>query len=104
MCIRDSGAAHPAVTTQALRLEPPTLADARSDLERFDEALGGVSVSLAVLDRLPDVLREGKWRVVVIRYGKRIVDVSPGEAPVPLYGVAAVSYTHLRAHETPEHL
>jgi len=82
------GAAHPAVTTQALRLEPPTLADARSDLERFDEALGGVSVSLAVLDRLPDVLREGKWRVVVIRYGKRIVDVSPGEAPVPLYGVA----------------
>ena len=82
------GAAHPAVTTQALKLEPPTLADARSDLERFDEGLGGVSVSLAVLDRLPDVLREGKWRAVVTHYGKRVVDVSPGEAPVPLYGVA----------------
>src|SRR5665647_3553369 len=67
---------------------PPRASAKRSDLERFDEALGGVSVSLAVLDRLPDVLREGKWRVVVIRYGKRIVDVSPGEAPVPLYGVA----------------
>ena len=82
------GAAHPAVTTQVVGLKPPTLADARSDLERFDEALGGVSVPLAVLDRLPDVLRDGKWRAVVTRYGTRIVDVSPGEAPVPLYGVA----------------
>ena len=43
------GAAHPAVTTRHLELEPPTLADARSDLERFDEALGGVDVPLHVL-------------------------------------------------------
>ena len=33
------------------RAEPPTLADARSDLERFDEALGGVDVPLHVLQR-----------------------------------------------------
>ncbi|MBE3032151.1 MAG: 2Fe-2S iron-sulfur cluster binding domain-containing protein, partial [Actinobacteria bacterium] len=32
------GAAHPAVVTRMVELEPPTLADARSDLERFDEA------------------------------------------------------------------
>ena len=49
--------------TRPVELTPPTLADARSDLERFDEALGGVDVPLHVLERLPATLRDGKWKV-----------------------------------------
>ena len=51
---------HPAVAHEAVELEPPTLEDARSDLERFDEALGGVEVPLNVLDCLPKTLRDGQ--------------------------------------------
>jgi uncharacterized 2Fe-2S/4Fe-4S cluster protein (DUF4445 family) len=82
------GAAHPAVRTQAVELTPPTLADARSDLERFDEALGGVEVPLNVLDCLPSTLREGKWRITATRYGDRVIDIHPGEHDYELYGAA----------------
>lgn len=82
------GAAHPAVTTEALELEPPTLEDKRSDLERFDEALGGVEVPLHVLKCLPATLRDGKWKATATRYGKRVIDVHPGEQERQLYGVA----------------
>ncbi len=82
------GAAHPAVRTEFVELEPPTMADKRSDLERFDEGLGGVEVPLNVLDCLPSKLREGKWRVTATVYGKRVVDVHPGQRERELYGVA----------------
>ncbi len=82
------GVAHPAVRTQVLALTPPSLADARSDLERFDEALGGVEVPLSVLRQLPDTLRAGQWHVTVTRCGKRVVDVRPDAAARPLYGAA----------------
>ncbi len=82
------GAAHPAVTTRHLELEPPTLADARSDLERFDEALGGVDVPLHVLQSLPATLRDGKWRVTATTYGRRVIDVHAGDRTPALYGVA----------------
>jgi uncharacterized 2Fe-2S/4Fe-4S cluster protein (DUF4445 family) len=82
------GAAHPAVTAVPLELEPPTLADARSDLERVDDALGGVEVPLQVLDCLPLTLREGRWRVTAVKYGHRLLSVRPGLEPPPLYGAA----------------
>src|SRR5450830_1626385 len=83
------GAAHPAVVTRMVELEPPTLADARSDLERFDEALGGVEVPLKVLECLPKTLRDGRWRVIATLYGKRVIDVHTADHHAPeLYGVA----------------
>ena len=82
------GAAHPAVVTETLELEPPTLEDKRSDLERFDEALGGVEVPLSVLECLPSTLREGKWKVTATCYGKRVLDVRAGATEQDLYGVA----------------
>ncbi len=83
------GRAHPAVSVRVLELKKPTLEDARSDLERFDEALGGVEVPLNVLDCLPRTLRDGKWKVAVTLYGKRVVDVHPADDHVPeRYGVA----------------
>ena len=82
------GAAHPAVCVRRLELTPPTLADARSDLERVDEALGGVDVPLHVLQRLPATLRDGKWKVTAACYGKRVIDVHAGDRTPDLYGVA----------------
>ena len=83
------GKPHPAVVTKHVELEPATLEDARSDLERFDEALGGVEVPLNVLDCLPKTLREGKWKVNATLYGKRVVDVHTGaDGMPPRYGVA----------------
>jgi len=83
------GAAHPAVVTRGVELEPPTLADARSDLERFDEALGGVEVPLKVLECLPKTLRDGRWKVIATLYGKRVIDVHAVDDHAPeLYGAA----------------
>ncbi len=83
------GKPHPAVVTKRVELQPATLEDARSDLERFDEALGGVEVPLNVLDCLPKTLRDGKWKVNATLYGKRVVDVHTGDDGLPpRYGVA----------------
>lgn len=83
-----TGAAHPVVRTRSVQLEPPTLADKRSDLERFDEGLGGVEVPLHVLAALPTTLRDGKWKITATCYGKRVIDVHPGERDRECYGVA----------------
>ena len=82
------GASRPAVRTVSVQLEPPTLVDKRSDLERFDDGLGGVDVPLHVLECLPAKLRDGKWKVTATCYGKRVIDVHPGERERELYGVA----------------
>ena len=82
------GAAHPAVSTRHVQLEPPTLADKRSDLERLDAGLGGVEVPLHVLEELPATLRHGKWKVTATLYGKRVIDVHPGEKDRECYGAA----------------
>ena len=71
------------------------MSDARSDEARFIEALaaggrrtGAGDVPLAVLQRLPETLRDGKWRAVAARYGGRVVDVFPGDRAPVLYGAA----------------
>ena len=81
------GASHPAVTTQAVTMDVPTMEDKRSDVARFTQALsaGGIKASAAdvplpVLQRLPQTLRDGRWRAVAARYGRRVVDVFPGES------------------------
>ncbi|NLT93401.1 MAG: DUF4445 domain-containing protein [Actinobacteria bacterium] len=82
------GTVRPAVCTRVVQLDPPTLDDKRSDLERLDEALGGVEVPLHVLERLSRTLRDGKWTVTATLYGKRVVDLHAGECEPECYGVA----------------
>jgi uncharacterized 2Fe-2S/4Fe-4S cluster protein (DUF4445 family) len=82
------GAALPAVSAVPLTLPAPTLEDARSDLERFSGALGGVEVPLRVLERLPEILRDGRWRAVAVLYGGRVVDAYPGDEAPTLFGAA----------------
>jgi uncharacterized 2Fe-2S/4Fe-4S cluster protein (DUF4445 family) len=82
------GAAHPAVTRQVVRLAPPTLADARGDLQRLVDALPGADVPFRILDELPLVLRRNDWKATYTRYGDRVVDIEPADAPAAFYGVA----------------
>ena len=82
------GAAHPAVSAASLAIKPPTLEDLRSDHGRLSDALGGADLPLALLADLPPMLRDARWHVVVLRYGKRVIDVRPGREVPTLYGVA----------------
>ena len=64
----------PAVARRRLRLARPTLADLRPDAERLLSALGATRLDLAVLRRLPDVLRSGRELTAILR-GREVLDV-----------------------------
>jgi uncharacterized 2Fe-2S/4Fe-4S cluster protein (DUF4445 family) len=82
------GPLRPAVTRQVVQLAPPTLADARGDLQRLVDALPGADVPFRLLDELPLVLRRNDWKATYTRYGDRVVDIEPADAPAAFYGVA----------------
>ena len=94
------GAAHPAVCTRSVQLEPPTLADKRSDLERFDEGLGGVEVPLHVLEELPATLRDGKWKVTATLLRQARHRRAPGRAR-PRVLRRGRRHRHLQGHRLP---
>jgi uncharacterized 2Fe-2S/4Fe-4S cluster protein (DUF4445 family) len=82
------GSAHPAVTRVTATLNPPAIGDARSDLERVQQALCCVDVPYQALKEIPDVLREHGWRATFTRYGNRLIDVETPEAADVPYGAA----------------
>jgi uncharacterized 2Fe-2S/4Fe-4S cluster protein (DUF4445 family) len=82
------GRPHPAVTRVTATLDPPTIGDARSDLERVQDVVCCVEVPYQALKVAPDVLREHGWRAVLTQYGRRLIDAEgPDAAGIP-YGVA----------------
>ncbi len=82
------GAARPAVALIPLELPRPTSEDVRSDEQGLRDALGGAHVPLSVMQRLPAVVRTGRWRVIAVVYEHRVLDLYPGSEAPPLYGVA----------------
>ncbi len=82
------GPYRPAVRREVVKLAPPTLDDARGDLQRVVDALPGADVPLRVLAELPLVLRRHQWSATFTRYGRRVVDVEAADAPPAFYGVA----------------
>ena len=82
------GAARPALALVPLELPRPTFDDVRSDEQRLRDALGGADVPLSVMQRLPAVLRAGRWRVIAVVHEHRVLDLYPGSEAPPLYGVA----------------
>jgi uncharacterized 2Fe-2S/4Fe-4S cluster protein (DUF4445 family) len=82
----------PNVHKVALQLEPPSLEDQRSDVQRvrdaLDEAGFEVSAALPVLRRLPRVLRAARWQVTAVVVGSELVAVEPGDTTERMYGLA----------------
>jgi len=81
-----------------LELPKPTITDCVCDQERLyrelrrNRDIGVMQTGLAVLQRLPDILRKSDWKVTVM-LGRRgqtleVVDVEPGNTAACNYGVA----------------
>jgi|TARA_B100002003_G_scaffold251839_1_gene298027 uncharacterized 2Fe-2S/4Fe-4S cluster protein (DUF4445 family) len=77
----------PIIKNYYVELVPPVLEEAEGDLERLlkqlekSHDLKDISIDYLVLKGLPDIIREGKWKVTAtIRDDKEIIKVFPGFA------------------------
>ena len=84
----------PAIRKYYVELSPPALDDLRSDAERLSDALRdtfgleNLEIDYAVATRLPDILRQGDWKVTVTVWMNRdILKLEPGYVEQD-YGVA----------------
>jgi len=75
----------PALKNYYVQMTAATLDDHRSDLNRMQDALkeqfglDNLSIDYFVLRELPNVIREGEWKVTAtILYDREIVDIRPG--------------------------
>ena len=80
----------PAVIKRFLRLDEPTLADQRSDIERILAALDDLEVrpDLAVLRKAGRVLRQSDFEVTAVIADEILIDVQPGDTTATSYGIA----------------
>jgi uncharacterized 2Fe-2S/4Fe-4S cluster protein (DUF4445 family) len=93
----------PLVRRYDLRIEPPSLEDNTTDLERFrrelfrQHGIKNLDVSLAVLRRLARSLREADWHVTAIletpvlaeaQVAPRLLDIRPIGNEMPVLGVS----------------
>jgi uncharacterized 2Fe-2S/4Fe-4S cluster protein (DUF4445 family) len=95
---------NPAVRSFVIELEPPSLADGTSDLDRVKRELSrqafvmGLRAQLPILRELGGALRAADWKVCVTlemsdwAYGSylppRLLDVRPADEPVREYGLS----------------
>ncbi|GAB3654047.1 ASKHA domain-containing protein [Nocardioides korecus] len=80
----------PAVQKRYVELTDPSLADQRTDLARLTDALEDLelTVDLAVLRKLPRVLREADWKVTAVVVDEALVDVEVGDTSLKRYAIA----------------
>lgn len=80
----------PAVQKRYVELAEPTLADQRTDVVRLLAAIDDLELTcdLAVLRRLPTVLREADFKVTAVVVDEALVDVEPGDTTGSRYGLA----------------
>ena len=80
----------PAVQKRYVELDEPTLADQRTDLVRLLDAIDDLepTCDLAVLRRLPKVLREADFKVTAVVVDEDLIDVEPGDTSTVRYAVA----------------
>ena len=73
-----------------LTIDKPSIGDQRSDLNRVLVALGesDLDVSLQVIEKAPDIIRQSKYNVTVTIDDKKIVDIEQGDTSKEIYGVA----------------
>jgi uncharacterized 2Fe-2S/4Fe-4S cluster protein (DUF4445 family) len=80
----------PAVQKRYVELEPPSLQDQRTDLERLFDAVDDLElrVETDVLRRLPRALRDSDFRVTCVIVDELLIDVEPGDTSERLHGIA----------------
>ncbi len=80
----------PAVQKRYVELVDATLSDQRSDLVRLTDAIDDLELTadLAVLRRLPKVLREADFKVTAVIVDEALIDVEPGDTTGQRYAIA----------------
>ena len=80
----------PAIQKRFVELDEPTLSDQRTDLVRLLDAIDDLepTADLAVLRRLPKVLRESDFKVTAVIVDEALIDVEPGDTSTVRYAVA----------------
>ena len=81
---------HPAVQKRYVELEPPSLQDQRTDVQRVLDAVDDLElrVETGVLRRLPKALRDSGFRVTCVIVDDLLIDVEPGDTSDLLHGIA----------------
>jgi uncharacterized 2Fe-2S/4Fe-4S cluster protein (DUF4445 family) len=80
----------PALQKRYVELDPPTLQDQRTDLDRLQDAVDDIELraEVDVLRRLPRVLREARFAVTCVIVDDLLVDVEPGDTTARRHAIA----------------
>ena len=82
-------ALEPTVIKRHFQLDPPSLKDLRSDMERILDAMDeGAEASVDAARDLPAMMREAKFSVTGVAAENRLIAVEPGDTTNKNYGVA----------------
>jgi len=78
----------PAVRKVHVKLKKPSLEHPLADFERLREEVGDVKISLALLRKLPFILRESNWDVTAVLWNDELVNLEAGDTTERCYGLA----------------
>ncbi|MBN1854844.1 MAG: DUF4445 domain-containing protein [Pirellulales bacterium] len=78
----------PAVRKVYVELSTPTLADSIPDLRRLEQRTSPIKTDLALLRRLPGVLRQHEFKGTAVLSDHRLIDFEPGDTTSQCYGAA----------------
>ena len=80
---------NPVIRKKFLRLARPSTGDARSDVTRLLDAVGGdVVLPPDFLRTLPNFLRTHAWQCTAVLAGRRLIALEAGDTSPAAYGVA----------------
>ena len=81
---------HPNVVKTYVELSEQTLENQVADLTNLGSALGkeALTAELDVLRKLPNVIRDSKFKATLVLDGDRLIDVEPGDTTGRKYGLA----------------
>ena len=83
---------HPNISKIYVELSEQTLDNQIADLTNLKNALGTevseITAELDVLRKLPNVIRESKFKVTLVLDGNRLMDIEPGNTVDKKYGLA----------------
>lgn len=86
--IGHKGEVNPAIRKKYFELSVPTQKDALSDIARLRSAIGNVTVSIDILQRLPSFIRKNNWHGTAVLVEKNILTLEKGDTTESMYGVA----------------